>query len=208
MPSTDTSLPPVLARVLDPAPARVWRRAVALLLDTTLAGTAAMVIFTTFILPQNYPGYDKVIHDQWHTMSSQFHQALQSGSYAQPTLSDDFMDIAATAITTTFMTLWIYFSASEAMLAGATLGKRVFGLRAARLGTGEPPLLFETLSRCAFKSVSLVMFWPLFFAADAIPVLFNASRRAGHDFLARTIVTGAPLPQPTENGARDEDDDY
>ncbi len=108
---------------------------------------------------------------------------------------------------TLFAVLLVYFSASELFLGGASLGKRVFGLRVARCSTGEPPLGIESLSRCSFKAASMVGLLPILFLANALPMLFRPTRRAGHDYLARTIVTGDPPPPPTRRRGDETDDD-
>jgi uncharacterized RDD family membrane protein YckC len=198
----------MLASALPITPARVWRRAVALLLDASLAGLAAMVILFTYILPQQHPDYEKVVNDQMLAMEQQLQAAMKSSQFTNPALSDEFTDIAATVGVTTFSVLLVYFAASEMLLKGATLGKRVFGLRAARWGTAEPPQAIESLSRCIFKSASLVGLLPILLLANALPMLFRSTRRAGHDYLARTIVTGdPPPPAPASRNRYDSDDD-
>ena len=197
MPPIDTSVPPMLASVPRTTPARVSRRAFALLLDTLLAGLAALVILTSFILPQQHPDYEKIIAAQDQAMNDQVNAALASGQMGSPNMSDEFIAIATCVGVTTFVVLLIYFFTSELILGGSTLGKRVFGLRAARWGTAEPPSAVESLSRCIFKAASLVLLLPFLLLANALPILFRATRRAGHDYLARTIVTGDPAPAPT-----------
>jgi uncharacterized RDD family membrane protein YckC len=184
----------MLASVLRITPARVGRRAVALLLDTSLAGVAAMVILFAIILPSQHPDYEKILREQMQTMDQQLQEVMDSGQFATLNLSDEATDIAATAGVTAFVVLLVYFAASEMLLGGATLGKRVFGLRAARWGTAEPPLGIESLSRCIFKSASLVGLWPILLLANALPLFFRPTRRVIHDYLARTIVTGDPPP--------------
>ena len=206
MPPTDTPVPPMLANVLRITPARLWRRALSLLLDTLLGGLIAMVILTTSILPQHYPNYEKVIFDQWQAVDEKIQEAMAGAQFSPPNISDDFTEVSATIYLTTFAVLLVYFTASEVFSGGTTLGKRVFGLRTARWGTAEPPLGIESLSRCIFKAASLVWLWPLLLLANAMPTLFRSTRRAGHDYLARTIVTGDPPPAPAR-GRFDRDED-
>ncbi|HTB63723.1 MAG TPA: hypothetical protein VK737_09045, partial [Opitutales bacterium] len=72
MPPADIPAPPILARLLAPAPARVWRRALALVLDTLLSGVTAMALLTAIVLPQNYPGWSKTVTEQWQSDSAEF----------------------------------------------------------------------------------------------------------------------------------------
>ncbi len=206
MPNAQFQAPPVLPALAGPLPARLLRRGLALVLDTLLAGLAAAVILTSFVYPQNYPNYGAIVNDQWRAIMAQVHQVMTTGQYTELTLSDEYLDLAGTTITTIFLVLLVYFAASEIFARGSTLGKKVFGLRAARWGSAEPPLVLESVSRSIFKALSLVVLWPLLLAVNVAPLLFRASRRAGHDYLARTIVTGAPLPEPARRpGAVDED---
>jgi uncharacterized RDD family membrane protein YckC len=204
---TDTSLPPVLPNVLRITPARVVRRALGLLLDTMLAGLAAMVLLTIFILPQSHPDYDTIIRHQQQAMNDQIKAALAGGEVGAVNLSDDFVEIATTAGTTVFAVLLVYFAASEMLSGGSTLGKRVFGLRVARTGTSEPPNAIELLSRSIFKAASLIGFFPLLLLANTLPIFFRPTRRALHDLLARTIVTGDPPPAATDETDDREDRD-
>jgi uncharacterized RDD family membrane protein YckC len=206
MPNADTQVPPVLPVIVGPAPARLFRRGLALVLDTLLAGMAATVILTSIVYPQNYPDYERIMNAQWRATMDQIHQVMATGKVAEFTLSDEYLDLAGTTITTLFLVFLVYFAASEILTRGSTLGKKVFGLRAARWGTADPPLLLESVSRSIFKALSLVCFWPLLLAANIVPVLFRPTRRAGHDYLARTIVTGAPLPEPVRRPAGDDED--
>jgi len=191
---TDTSIPPVLPTILRITPARVVRRALALVLDALLAGLAAMVLLTAIIFPQSHPDYENVILAQRQAMDAQIKTALAGGQLGTVNVSDDFVEIATTAGTTTFAVLLFYFAASEIFSGGTTLGKRVFGLRVARAHTAEAPNAIELLSRSIFKAASLIGFFPFLLLANALPLLFRPTRRALHDYLARTIVTGDPLP--------------
>jgi len=202
MPNADTQVPPLLPSLAGPAPARLVRRTLSLVLDMLLAGTAAMLLLTAIIYPQNYPNYQEIMQVQGQAVMAQFQQALATGKFSTFNVSQDYLDMAATTGSTLFIVLVVYFAASEMLMGGATLGKRVFGLRAARYGTAEPPFFIETMSRCIFKATSLV--WPVLLIANAVPILFRSTRRAGHDYLARTIVTGA-APPPARQRARDED---
>jgi uncharacterized RDD family membrane protein YckC len=85
-------------------------------------------------------------------------------------------------------------------MGGATLGKRVFHLRSAQFGTGAPPRAIESFVRAIVKTVSLAAWVAIgalgfpFLLLNLAPIFFNRTRRAGHDFMARTLVTRDPLP--------------
>ena len=200
---TNTKVPPVLPILIGPAPARLFRRGFALVLDTVLAVVATMVLLTSIVYPQNYPNYQDVMQVQGQALVDQFKEAMATGQYSELKVSEEYLDLAGTTITTLFLVLATYFAASEIFLRGATLGKRVFGLRVARWSTGAPPLVLESMSRSIFKATCLI--WPWLLLADIIPLFFRATRRAGHDYLARTIVTGAALPEPTRRPQADDE---
>jgi uncharacterized RDD family membrane protein YckC len=90
------------------------------------------------------------------------------------------------------LVLFVYFAGSELLLDGSTLGKRVFSLRTARCWTAKPPTWIECVVRNIFKAASLM--WIGLLAANFVVVLFRSNRRAIHDYLARTVVTGDPAP--------------
>ncbi len=204
MPNADIQVPPILPGILGAKPARMGRRTFALGLDTVLACAVAMVILTAFVYPQNYPNYQEIMRVQGQAVLDQMRSAVATGKYADLKVSDEYLDFISTTVTTLFLVLTVYFSASELLMRGATLGKRVFGLRAARWGTAGPPLVLESLSRSIFKATCLI--WPVLLVADFLPVFFRSTRRAGHDYLARTIVTGSPLPVPTRRPDADDHD--
>ncbi len=186
--------PPVLTPLAFAVPAPLLWRVLALFLDCSLAGFAAWVILVRLVLPQTHPNAAGVINDQMNIFYTEYQRVQATGDKPKFELSDEAIGIFQDAGNTFFLTLLVYFSASELATAGTTLGKRVFGLRTARWFTGEPPRPIESLTRSLFKVASLLFFWPFLLLVNTLPALAHASRRAGHDHLARTCVTRTPLP--------------
>lgn len=198
MPIVDT--PPVLASFTGVEPAPFFWRIVALGLDCLLAGLVASFILTRLVLPHFHPGFEDTLDLQLKTWKAEYNQAEKTGASPTITYDDKTWGIVEDTSTTFFLTMLVYFMASELVTGGSTLGKRVFGMRAARWDTGERPGVMEILSRSLFKAASLLPLGPIpvLFLANAIPVFVRPSRRAGHDYLARTIVTrmaAPPLPE-------------
>jgi uncharacterized RDD family membrane protein YckC len=203
MPTTETRVPPLLANAAGAKPAPVLLRAVALVLDLILAGLVAMLLLSRLILPAQVPNYSDIIDHQMQEWTAESNQ-LAAGQWPNLAPDSDTLDLYGTIIETLFLVFLAYFSGSEIGMRGATLGKRVFGLRAARWGTADPPNWLESFLRCIFKCASLMS--PLILLVDALPVAFKSSRRAIHDYLARTIVTGDALPPVAKE--RDEPYDF
>jgi uncharacterized RDD family membrane protein YckC len=199
MSPTDTKVPPLLANALAATPSPMIWRALALVLDSILAGTIATIILTTLVFPQNYPNAEATIHQQMHSFKVAFAQANTTGKMPEVAVSQEYLDLSIPATNTLFLVLLVYFTGSELVTGGSTLGKRVFSLRAARCWTAEQPTWLECFVRNIFKVASLMWIWLL--AANVLTVLFRPGRRAIHDYLARTVVTGDPAPpRPVADG--------
>lgn len=201
MTPSDTKVPPLLAKALATSPAPVIWRALALALDTVLAGTIAAIILTTVVFPQSYPNADAIIQQQMHAFKVAFNQARASGQMPDVAISKEYADLSDPVSNTMFLVLFAYFAGSELATGGSTLGKRVFSLRAARCWSIEPPTWVECVVRNIFKAASLM--WIGLLAANMVTVFIRPSRRAIHDYLARTLVTGDPAPPKS----RHEDDE-
>jgi len=200
---SNTQVPPLLAEEAGALPSRLVWRALALVLDTLLASVAAMVILSTVVFPQSYPNAEQIFQQQMQSLKTEMHAAMDQNRMPDFVPSDDYLDLSETISKTLFMVFLVYFAGSEITLGGTTLGKKVFGLRAARWGSIERPTAIESLSRNIFKAASLV--WLLLLVANVITVFLRPSRRAIHDYLARTIVTGAAAPPAPPRNQDDED---
>jgi uncharacterized RDD family membrane protein YckC len=213
--STTGARVPLLAEITSCAPAPLGWRVLALILDTLLASVVAALLLTRFILPQEMPDAEGVADRQWqawHTMLDTAEKAPPGTPFPRLVLDPQYITLSEITTQTFFFVLLVYFAGSEFGLKGATLGKRIFRLRAAQCATAEPPRPIETLVRCIIKTVSLVGWqsislvgWPILLI-NLAPLVFHRSRRAGHDLLARTIVTGDPLPPSLEKPAYADED--
>jgi uncharacterized RDD family membrane protein YckC len=184
-------------------PAPLGWRVLALLLDTFLAGLIATLLLARVVLPLEVPDAQNIFDHQWQVMMDYYNQTQLGQHPAPPPEDPDYANLQAVTNQTLFLVLFIYFAGSELGLRGATLGKRIFNLRAAQFGTADPPRVIETFVRCIIKTISLVgwsgtIIGLLILLLNVIPLLFHRVRRAGHDLLARTIVTGDPLPPALE----------
>ncbi len=110
----------------------------------------------------------------------------------EPRGIDGFLDLVArewvivTSVTVAaVLALAVYATLAHA-LAGATLGKKVFGLRLV-CADGNRPTMARSAARSALCIVSGALLGLGFLVA-----LFTRSGRALHDFLARTWVVRAP----------------
>jgi uncharacterized RDD family membrane protein YckC len=195
MPTTESSVPPILARVTGCAPAPMGWRLLALLLDYVLCWAATMLIVTRLVLPQDIPNWMDVVQHQSDTMMTEVQKASEQNRMPDLVLEPDIEPVLTDALETFFFVYLVYFTGSELALQGSTLGKRVFRLRTVQWTGNSPPHLAETLARGLIKSASLVWWWP-FLVVNALPLFLPRRRRAFHDYVARTMVTGDPPPPP------------
>ena len=155
MTSPGARVPPLLAQALGCAPAPLGWRALALVLDLLLAGIAASLILTRLVLPQEIPDAADVFNHQLQlVLASQETASGKSAPYPDPT--PEFVNLLEISVQTIFLTLFGYFAGCELFGKGASLGKRIFRLRVAQWGTGEPPRPLEILIRAMAKTASLV----------------------------------------------------
>jgi hypothetical protein len=208
MPTVD--IPPVIVRLSGVTPAPMFWRILALVLDCILAGLVASIILTRVVLPQSHPDAEDTMRGELQAMNAELDRAQKTGATPQFTLNDDAQGIIEDTGKTFFLTLLLYFTISELATGGSTLGKRVFGLRAARWDTGERPGVMEVIFRNLFKAASLLPLGPVpvILLANVIPVFVRSTRRAGHDYLTRTMVTrDAPPPLPEDADHRHDDEE-
>lgn len=202
MPAPIAQVPPLVTHNLGCSPAPFGWRLLALVIDLLISGLAAGLILTRIVLPQEIPDAADVASNQWQIIWAASEQAAAGKSVPIPQPTPEFLNLAAITVQTIFLTLFGYFAGCELGGQGSTLGKRVFRLRVAQWATGEPPRPLETLIRAMVKTASLIawlavsLFGIPILLLNLVPVAFNRTRRAGHDLMARTLVTGDPLPPP------------
>lgn len=90
-----------------------------------------------------------------------------------------------------FVTLLLALALQEWLLAGRTLGKRIFNLRTIGLPDAEPPGLLAALLRSAWKAAFFALPNPFFMLLGIVNFhvpLFRRDKRAWHDLWTRTQV--------------------
>lgn len=152
-------------------------RIAAFALDLILISTFTLMILSTVI----YPG----IITELGELANQ-HDLSQSDLIAKmsPQLKEK-LEISNTIFVLSF---WLYFAANEIILKGASLGKRIFSIRAVNEITLEPPSIFDSILRAGLKTLSLLAWFPVFILGNFCLIFFTKKGQAGHDFLSRTIV--------------------
>jgi uncharacterized RDD family membrane protein YckC len=205
MPLPGTRVPPLLSNIAGCAPAPLLLRALALLLDGVLVSILAAMILSRVVWPLEIPDAAQVFQRQATLIYDAAKQAQASGqSFPEPKIDPDYLNALAITVQTIFLVLLAYFAISELVMGGSTLGKRVFHLRTAQFGSGGPARPLEILVRSITKTISLAAWIPLYvfglplLLLNLAPLFFNPLRRAGHDLMARTIVTADPLPPTVE----------
>jgi uncharacterized RDD family membrane protein YckC len=98
--------------------------------------------------------------------------------------------------TITFMTILLALALQEWLLAGRTLGKRIFNLRTIELPSAEPPGFLAAVLRSAWKAAFFALPNPLFMILGIVNFhvpLFRRDKRAWHDLWTRTQVVDNKL---------------
>lgn len=198
-----------------------WRM-LAFLLDGVLIGLFAILLLSKVLLPQYHPvGYSEYI-TLIETRVAEFEKAQQEGA-ATPLLfpapdefSEQVHEMLFYCMEIVALCLLVYFVLCEQLMGGGSIGKSMFRLRVISLNTGRPPNVWESFLRGIIKasllaSLLLPLLSLLFVVSYLLP-FGNRMRRAGHDWLAHTLVVsdvGGYVPHiiPPRKRA-EEDDDY
>ena len=107
---------------------------------------------------------------------------------------------------TTFFGLVFYFTFSELLMGGCTLGKKVFNLRTAYKDSPRNPPVGSMLLRSTVKTFCSMSFGhPILFilTGNFLIAFLSKGRRTGHDLITHTSVVPGFLPVE-ENVAQDE----
>lgn len=174
-----------------PQPATTGWRLLAFILDFILIATLCIVVLESFAL------------ERYSAMTLTQLSDMMMNSIANPDGAENLTPEARQALQfiQTFMLslYWIYFTLSEWLMHGATLGKRIFRLHAAKVSLSSSPGPFESLLRGGLKAISLI--WTPIGAINFIIMVVNPRNRAGHDLLAKTWVVNdsrvPPVAQPS-----------
>ncbi|MCX6888389.1 MAG: RDD family protein [Verrucomicrobia bacterium] len=150
--------------------------------------------------------------DAWtHRFTEQYVKAIKSGSpsdmKALSTMTTQLLDEKSPdgeAFLTwysfqgnvSFVTMLLALALQEWLLAGRTLGKRIFNLRTISLPDAEPPGFLAALLRSAWKAAFFTLPNPLFMLVGIINFhvpLFRRDKRSWHDLWTRTQVVDNKL---------------
>lgn len=169
-------------------------RIMAFLLDLILIFSFTLMFLSLFIIPKTYPGTLTELKEL-----SSLHDQSQSDLIAKMTPQlKEMLEVGQTIVLLAF---WLYFAASEIILNGASLGKRVFSIRVVNEVTLEPPSTFDSIFRSGIKTFSLLTWFPIFII-NFFLIFFTKKGQAGHDFLSRTIVIQGNPEEITKNNIK------
>lgn len=159
-------------------------------MDLSLLTVVAVFLLEVLLLPSQFP------HELQETRNLIQGLTFIEQIQAANTLSQETIKMAVFSYNVFLLCFWAYFFFSELWMAGSTLGKKTFGLTIMSLNTGEKPSVFESSFRAISKALALTVFVPFLLGLNYLAPYFNASRRAGHDFICKTIVVQATRPAP------------
>ncbi|MGF1449042.1 MAG: RDD family protein [Opitutales bacterium] len=170
-----------------------WR-ALAFLLDFALLVVATCLILDRVVWPQ-YEGGEA----EMRAFSEQvLHVAVESAGASDfraslPEPSESLKKMLGASQMAVLLTFWMGFFLGDTLMGGRSLGKRVFRLRVVPRDRLGPLRMTEGLLRSGLKTLTLLAS-PLlpFLLANYLVPLFGRDRRAGYDFLCRTLVISEP----------------
>ncbi|MEQ9825656.1 MAG: RDD family protein [Puniceicoccaceae bacterium] len=182
-------------------PARFGVRMVAFCMDYILILAATVMLSTQLLYPLFHPGFleasREFLQEQQERESppgfvEQMQEYLEF-QYQHESASNDTAFLAA-------VITWLYFALSELLLAGTTLGKKIFKLSLIDLKTLSRPDAKTIILRNCLKTLSVIM--PLLFIVNLVMVFTNRLRMAGHDRISKTLVTYETALPPTTSLSR------
>ena len=115
--------------------------------------------------------------------------------------NEELRKFASLITSTSFLIMLLYFSVAEALLSGATLGKKIFNLRTAYRDSPRIPPLGQLFIRAFIKTFTFFCFGVNFlfiFFGNFLIAYFRRDRRTLHDLLTKTSVVPGFLPDSEE----------
>jgi len=196
---------------IPPPPAGFWWRTFACLADIIPLMFLGWALAGILAGPDELAARQKA--DAWtHRFADQYVKAIKSGSQrdqqALTTMTaklledkspdgEAFLTWYSFQGNVSFVTMLLALALQEWLLAGRTLGKRIFNLRTISLPDAEPPGFLASLLRSAWKAAFFTLPNPLFMLLGIInfyvPV-FRRDKRTWHDLWTRTQVVDNKLP--------------
>ena len=190
---------------IPPPPAGFWWRTFACLADIIPLMFLGWALAGILAGPDELAARQKA--DAWtHRFADQYFKAIKSGSQrdqqALTTMTaklledkspdgEAFLTWYSFQGNVSFVTMLLALALQEWLLAGRTLGKRIFNLRTISLPDAEPPGFLASLLRSAWKAAFFTLPNPLFMVLGIInfyvPV-FRRDKRTWHDLWTRTQV--------------------
>jgi hypothetical protein len=187
---------------IPPPPAGYWWRTLACLADIIPLMILGWALAGLMAGPEELAARQQA--DDWtQRFTAQYLKAIKSGA---PRDLEQFKDMALNpkeadvqAFTTwysfqgnvSFVTMLLALALQEWLLAGRTLGKRIFNLRTIGLPDAEPPGFLRSLLRSAWKAAFFTLPNPFFMLLGIVNFhvpLFRRDKRAWHDLWTRTQV--------------------
>ena len=179
--------------VIEFPPANIWMRMAAYAMDMLLILAVIWAIQNS--LPETAVSFIQEMQKQGTDFNELFTRS-QEFVKEHPEAASSLMFSSIFSMLTPFL----YFSVSEILLGGYTLGKKTFNLRTAYRDSPRLPPLGAHALRSMVKSIAsiaLISQNPLLlvFFINFLIAFYNPGRRAGHDLISRTSVVPGYLPE-------------
>jgi hypothetical protein len=193
---------------IPPPPAGYWWRTFACLADIIPLMFLGWALAGLLAGPEELAARQQA--DEWTAkLTRQYLKAISSGDPRDLETVKDLVlkpkakDVAAFNAwysfqgNVSFVTMLLALALQEWLLAGRTLGKRIFNLRTIGLPDVAPPGFLAALLRSAWKAAFFALPNPLFMLLGIVNFhvpLFRRDKRAWHDLWSRTQVVDNKLP--------------
>ena len=169
------------------APAPLWKRILAGIVDSLVAGTIAFALVIKVVVPVFFPETLEVIYEyQEQAQGSILFDTSIAHKMAENDLLWNMLLVSQIVMHGVFFT---YFLAIEWGLRGSSLGKAMFRIAVAQPFSTEAPNLSNLVIRTGLKTIFILFAAPVFWITF-LYAFIQKDRRAIHDLFSRTWVIG------------------
>lgn len=167
-------------------------RLVAFLIDSLIGSILAGIIFTFLILPIAVPDHMERM-DQFYSLLEQVSDSQTDNQRIAEEIQDVLGPVMITASISMLVLMTLFYTLSEILTKGSSIGKQLFRYRVYNLQTREPITPLASLFRSFIKAFCLMFHLPgylgtLVFVGIVLLPLFTSRRQGLHDILVKSIV--------------------
>ncbi len=175
--------------------ANYGKRLIAFLIDGLIAAVISVLLLLYLVLPPIVPDLQERMQNfqELTVQASSPSASEEEVAEALQRMVEEISPIETPANIGLVIILTLYFSLSEILTKGSSIGKQLFRMRVYSLRTRQPVTSQITIARALIKTCCIVLFpvgslGSIFLLGIALLPLFTHSRQTLHDLLTRTVV--------------------